>query len=152
MERSISVRLSAKVRLVLVLFLLFMFIFALLSCDSGSRPASQPLRASLSAANESERSLLVEDVSRLRKNIDREIEKLRQQYETIDSRSRDRWNFADRKLKSNRAKADKIIHDLQNCTDETWESVKTSTLKIAGEIKSSNQTLAYDFQEWFAGE
>lgn len=152
MERSINVSLSAKVRLVLVLFLLCMLLFALVSCENKAAPTAEPWRASLSAEKESERTQLMANFNQLRKDIDREIEKLRRQYETIDSNLRDKWNMADRKLKSNRAKADKIIHDLHNCTDENWESVKTSTLKIAGEIKSSNQSLAYDFQEWFAGQ
>lgn len=152
MERPFFIRLFAVVRIAVAPVLLFTFFIIVVRCDKASTSELKGSPNPMSAKNESERTQLSADVRQLKKDVERGIEKLRLHYTRIDKSDQGQWQYADRKLKSNRSKADRVLHDLHYSTDQTWESVKASTLKIIGDIKSSNNTVAYQFQELVVGK
>ena len=146
MQRPISIQTTARVRFALVVFLLFMLMVAMIGCDS-AEPSAPATRHEFPANLEEQRAVLRRDLSQLSRSIELEIEKVREVFARSGGNEREMLLIKDRKLKSNLAKTQKAMNDIEYCAPENWESVRLSTVETTKLIKSSHEQLAYQLEE-----
>jgi hypothetical protein len=146
MERPIHINLTSRVRAALVLFLLFMLLVAMVSCDTRI-PTPAANKSVLNHKNESERKVLKRELRQLQASIDKELEKVRESFDVVDKENRDKLFYADRKLKSNRAKLEKALMDIEGSNDENWQTVRALTRETTAEIDASFSQLAYQHED-----
>jgi hypothetical protein len=146
MERPIHIHSASRVRTALVLFLLLMLLVAIVSCNEGPG-ISTAKKSELTPENETERTALRRELKQLQASIDKELEKVRESFDVVDKGNRDELFYADRKLKSNRAKLEKTLIDIENSNDKTWESLRETARKTTVEIDASFNQIAYQHED-----
>jgi hypothetical protein len=83
----------------------------------------------------------------LQASIDKELEKVRESFDVVDKENRDKLFYTDRKLKSNRAKLEKALMDIEGSNDENWQTVRELTRETTAEIDASFSRLAYQHED-----
>jgi hypothetical protein len=146
MEPPIHINFTSRVRAALVLFLLFMLLVAMVSCDNRSLTPTME-KSLLNQKNEGERKELRRELKQLQASIDKELEKVRESFDVVEKENRDELFYADRKLKSNRAKLEKALMDIENSNDGNWQAVRELTRETTAEIDASFSQVAYQHED-----
>ena len=88
----------------------------------------------------------------LRSDIDRQLEKVEDHLAPGQGSVKQEYFIADRKLKSQRAKVEKALWDIDNCEEVQWNIVRESTAEVTTGVQSSLNQLAFKFEDLVAKE
>jgi hypothetical protein len=140
--------LSSNGNLILLLFLMCMFAITGVGCENSSSKPTKP-KFALSAYKEQERIRLRKELVSLEISIQRELDKVSRDYREGNEQTRSVLLNADRKLKSNKSKIEKALHDIENANETNWNNVQNITLHTMGDIRLSTDQLAFKIENLF---
>jgi hypothetical protein len=143
--------LSSNRNLIFLLFPMCLFLITSIGCENMSPKEVKP-KFALSADKEQERIQLRKELMSLEISIQRELDKVSRDYREGNEQRRSALHNADRKLKSNKSKIEKALHDIENANEANWNHVQNITRRTLGDIKLSIDQLAFKIEELFAKE
>jgi hypothetical protein len=148
MNRPVTIYMYSRVRVALLVFLSVMLVISLVSCTTGDSRSTYRL----SPPSEQEKEAIRQDLVLLKREIDRELKKVKVQASKLGVFAESDIQQARLELRKNRAKVDKMLKDLRKVSQSDWNEIKQNSRITAGEVKSEFYKLTYAINQMMSEE